>query len=177
MLQLSGQPLALQEIAALSGGAGAVELAPEAIARMEASRRVVQGAAENHAPVYGINTGFGKMCEARIPDDAIERLQLNLVRSHACGMGRPLSEEETRVMIVLRANTLALGFSGVRPLVVQTLAAMLNRGVQPVIPEKGSAGASGDLAPLAHLALCVIGEGEAVYQGRRMPGGEALRLA
>src|SRR5436190_2968918 len=177
MLQLSGQVLSLQEIASFAAGAFAVELAAAAIARMEASRRVVQAAAEHHIPAYGINTGFGKMCEVRIPDDAIERLQLNLVRSHACGMGRPLSEEETRVMMALRANTLALGFSGVRPLVAQTLAAMLNHGVHPVIPEKGSVGASGDLAPLAHLALSLVGEGEVFFQGQRMSSAGALRRA
>ena len=177
MLQLSGQPLTLAEIATIASGAERVEIAPAAIARMEASEGVVRQAADGHEPVYGINTGFGKLCEVRIPDDAIERLQLNLVRSHACGLGRPLSEPDTRVMMALRANTLALGYSGVRPLVAQTLTAMLNGGVHPIIPEKGSVGASGDLAPLAHLALCAIGEGEAMYRDRRLPGGEALRQA
>jgi len=177
MMQLSGQPLTLAEIAAIAAGGLRVEIAPHAIPQMAASERIVRHAAANHNPVYGINTGFGKLCEVRIPDDAIERLQLNLVRSHACGLGRPLSEPETRVVMALRANTLALGYSGVRPVLAQTLAAMLNRGVHPVIPEKGSVGASGDLAPLAHLALCVIGEGEAIYRGERLPGGEALRRA
>jgi len=177
MMQLSGQMLTLREISDIAAGKVLVELAPAAARQMEASRRVVLRAVENHAPVYGINTGFGKLCELRIADDAIERLQLNLVRSHACGVGHPLPEGETRVMMALRANTLALGYSGVRPLVPQTLAAMLNRGVHPVIPQKGSVGASGDLAPLAHLALCAIGEGEAIFQGRRLPGGDAMRLA
>jgi histidine ammonia-lyase len=154
-----------------------VELAPAAARQMEASRHVVRRAIERNSPVYGINTGFGKLCEVRIADDDIDRLQLNLVRSHACGIGRPLSEGETRVIMALRANTLALGYSGVRALIPQTLAAMLNRGVIAVIPEKGSVGASGDLAPLAHLALCLIGEGEAMYQGRRMSSREALALA
>src|SRR5215471_9356302 len=176
MLLLSGQPLTLDEIADIAAG-GRVEIAPAAIAQMEASVRVVRSVSHGDQPVYGINTGFGKLCEVRIPDDAIDRLQLNLVRSHACGIGRPLSEPETRAVMALRANTLALGYSGVRPVVAQTLAAMLNRGVHPVIPEKGSVGASGDLAPLAHLALCVIGEGEAIYRGERLPGGEALRRA
>ena len=177
MLQLGGQPLALKEIAEIASGRVRLELAPAAMAQMEASRRVVRRVAGEHRPVYGINTGFGKLCEVRIADDAIERLQLNLVRSHACGLGRPLSQEETRVVMALRANTLALGYSGVRPLIAEILVAMLDRGVLAVIPEKGSVGASGDLAPLAHLALTVIGEGEATYQGRRWPSREALRLA
>ncbi len=177
MLQLGGQPLTLKELADIASGRVRLELAPAAMAQMEASRRVVRRVAGEHRPVYGINTGFGKLCEVRIADDAIERLQLNLVRSHACGLGRPLSEEETRVVMALRANTLALGYSGVRPLIAETLVAMLDRGVLPVIPEKGSVGASGDLAPLAHLALTIIGEGEVEYEGRRRPSGEALRLA
>jgi histidine ammonia-lyase len=176
-MQLSGQSLTLPELAAIAGGTVRVELAPAAARQMEASRHVVRRAIQQNTPVYGINTGFGKLCEVRIADDDIDRLQLNLVRSHACGIGRPLPEEETRVIMALRANTLALGYSGVRALIPQTLAAMLNRGVIAVIPEKGSVGASGDLAPLAHLALCMIGEGEAMYQGRRMPSREALMLA
>jgi histidine ammonia-lyase len=177
MLELSGQPLALPEIARIADGSVPIRISPQAIAQMESSRKVVRRVTEARLPVYGINTGFGKLCEVRIPDDAIDRLQLNLVRSHACGLGRPLSEPETRVMMALRANTLALGYSGVRPLVAVTLVQMLNRGVHPVIPEKGSVGASGDLAPLAHLALCSIGEGEAIYRGERLPGREALRRA
>jgi histidine ammonia-lyase len=177
MLQLGGQALALKEIAEIASGRVRLELAQAAMAQMEASRRVVRRVTEEDRPVYGINTGFGKLCEVRIADDAIERLQLNLVRSHACGLGRPLSEEETRVVMALRANTLALGYSGVRPLIAEILVAMLDRGVLAVIPEKGSVGASGDLAPLAHLALSMIGEGEATYQGQRLPSREALRLA
>lgn len=177
MLQLRGQALALKEMAEIASGKVRLELAPAAMAQMEASRRVVWRVVEEHRPVYGINTGFGKLCEVRIADDAIESLQLNLVRSHACGLGRPLSPEETRVVMALRANTLALGYSGVRPLIAEILVAMLDRGVLAVIPEKGSVGASGDLAPLAHLALAIIGEGEATYQGRRLPSREALRLA
>src|SRR5437588_3274087 len=144
---------------------------------MLTSLRVVRQLTEGDLPVYGINTGFGRLCDVKIPDEDIERLQLNLVRSHACGIGRPLSDAETRVMLALRANTLALGYSGVRPLLAETLCDMLNAGVLPIIPEKGSVGASGDLAPLAHLALCVIGEGYAMYQDRHMQCGEALRLA
>ena len=177
MPQLSGQPLSLHEIAQIADASVRVEIPPAAIAQMEASRAVVRRVAEDHLPVYGINTGFGKLCEVRISNGELARLQLNLVRSHACGLGAPLSEPETRVIVALRANTLALGYSGVRPVVAETLALLLNRGVHPVIPSKGSVGASGDLAPLAHLALCVIGEGEAIYLGERMPGRTALERA
>ena len=177
MLELSGQALKLSEIASIADHSVQLRIPESAVVQMERSREVVRRVTLDRAPVYGINTGFGKLCEVRIPDDAIDRLQLNLVRSHACGLGQPLSEPETRVMMALRANTLALGYSGVRPLVAETLALMLNRGVHPVIPEKGSVGASGDLAPLAHLALCVIGEGDAVYRGERLHGREALRRA
>jgi histidine ammonia-lyase len=177
MTLLSGQPLSLREIAAIADASAPVQIAPAAVAQMDASRAVVRRAAEDHLPVYGINTGFGKLCEVRIADDELARLQLNLVRSHACGLGAPLSEAETRVIMALRANTLALGYSGVRPALARTLTSMLNRGVHPVIPSKGSVGASGDLAPLAHLALCVIGEGEAMYRGERLPGLVALQRA
>jgi histidine ammonia-lyase len=177
MVHLGGQQLTLTEIAALADVRTRVEITSSAVARMNASERVVRHVSGSGHPAYGINTGFGKLCEVRIPDDAIERLQLNLVRSHACGIGRPLSEAETRVILALRANTLALGYSGARPIVAETLVRMLNAGVHPVIPEKGSVGASGDLAPLAHVALCAIGEGEAIYRGERLPGGEALRRA
>ena len=127
--------------------------------------------------MYGVNTGFGKLSDVRIPPEKLVELQFNLVRSHAGGVGQPLSEGESRAMLLLRANVLAKGFSGVRPALLELLVALLNAGVHPVIPEKGSVGASGDLAPLAHLALVVIGEGEAFYRGERLPGGEALRRA
>jgi histidine ammonia-lyase len=127
--------------------------------------------------VYGVNTGFGKLSDVRIPPEKLAELQFNLVRSHAGGAGSPLSEGESRAMLLLRANVLAKGFSGVRPALLELLVSLLNAGVHPVIPEKGSVGASGDLAPLAHLALVVIGEGEAFYRGERLPGGEALRRA
>ncbi len=128
-------------------------------------------------PVYGVNTGFGKMASVRISRDQIRQLQVNLVRSHACGVGAPLTEHETRAMLVLRANAIAKGLSGVRPIVAETLCAMLNRKVHPVIPCQGSVGASGDLAPLAHLAQVAIGEGEAIFQGRTVSGESAMRDA
>jgi histidine ammonia-lyase len=124
-----------------------------------------------------VNTGFGKMASVRISREQIGELQVNLVRSHACGVGTPLSEQETRAMLVLRANAIAKGFSGVRPVVAETLCEMLNKRVHPVIPSQGSVGASGDLAPLAHLAQVAIGEGEAIFQGRKLTGGEAMKAA
>jgi histidine ammonia-lyase len=177
MLELDGQKLTLEEVARVARGEEKVSLAASARGRMEASRRVVERIVAEERVVYGVNTGFGKLSDVTVAPDELRELQLNLVRSHSCGVGDPLSAEETRAMILLRANVLALGFSGARPLLVETLALMLERGVHAVIPEKGSVGASGDLAPLSHLALCAVGEGEAVYEGERMPGGEALKRA
>jgi len=161
----------------VAGAGGGVSLATSARARMEASRGVVERIVAESRVVYGVNTGFGKLSDVMIPADELRALQLNLVRSHACGVGPALSEEETRAMMLLRANVLAKGFSGARPVVADTLVSMLERGVHPFVPEKGSVGASGDLAPLAHLALCAVGEGEAFYGGERMHGGEAMRRA
>ena len=177
MLELDGQTLTLEEVAEVARGRRGVSLGAGARARMEAARGVVERIVAERRVVYGVNTGFGKLSDVTIPAEDLRALQLNLVRSHACGVGPPLSAEETRAMMLLRANVLAKGFSGARPVVVETLVALLERGVHPVIPEKGSVGASGDLAPLAHLALCCLGEGEAVYGGERMHGGEALRRA
>ncbi|HEV2182466.1 MAG TPA: histidine ammonia-lyase [Candidatus Acidoferrales bacterium] len=176
-LALSGNDLTLGQLYQVVLEGFEVTLAPEARARMEASRAVVERLSTGDAAAYGINTGFGALASVRIPPEQIRELQLNLVRSHACGVGAPLSEDETRAMILLRANALAKGFSGIRPVVVETLLAMLNRGVLPVIPSQGSVGASGDLAPLAHLALVVIGEGEAIYMGAKLSGGDALKQA
>src|SRR4030088_1198654 len=147
-----------------------VHLADSAIERMNASRAVVDRLVASGETAYGINTGFGKLASVRISTEQVRQLQVNLVRSHCCGVGAPLHEAETRSMILLRANALAKGLSGIRPEVVQTLCAMLNAGVHPVIPSQGSVGASGDLAPLAHLAHVVIGEGRAVYRGEALEG-------
>jgi histidine ammonia-lyase len=173
---LNGQSLTLAEIEAVSLGCP-VAIAPDALTRIAASRELIEAILATGKTVYGVNTGFGKLADKRIPDGSLKQLQTNLVRSHAGGVGRPLSEGESRAMLLLRANVLAKGFSGCRVAVVEQLVAMLNTGVHPVIPEKGSVGASGDLAPLAHLALVAIGEGEAFYLGERMDGGKALRLA
>jgi histidine ammonia-lyase len=127
--------------------------------------------------VYGVNTGFGKLADVRISSGQLERLQLNLLRSHACGVGRPFAEDVVRAMLLLRANVLATGHAGCRPLVVERILELLEAQVHPVVPSRGSVGASGDLAPLAHLALVLVGEGEAVVDGERIAGAEALARA
>jgi histidine ammonia-lyase len=177
MLTLSGQKLSLEQIAEVASGAEQVALSPLARERAVASRRIVEQITDSGRVVYGVNTGFGKLSDITIAPTELRELQLNLVRSHACGVGPALSEAETRAMLLLRANVLALGYSGARPLIIETLLLMLERGVHPVIPEKGSVGASGDLAPLAHLALSVIGEGEAFYKHDRMASIDALTRA
>jgi histidine ammonia-lyase len=177
MLELNGQRLTLEEVYDVARGELQVSLAPEARERMMDSRRVIEKILGDGRVVYGVNTGFGKLADMRIAQTELRELQLNLVRSHACGVGPPLSEMETRAMMLLRANVLALGYSGARPVLVDTLLSMLERGVYAVVPEKGSVGASGDLAPLAHLALACIGEGEAFYRGERMASREAMARA
>lgn len=176
-IELNGQTLTLEELASVAHGNARVSLHSEARRRMEASRAVVERLLADGATVYGINTGFGKMSEVTIPPDQLVDLQVNLVRSHACGIGESLTEAEIRGMMLLRANVLAKGTSGTRVLVAEHLLAMLEKRVHPVIPARGSVGASGDLAPLAHLALGLIGEGEAFYQGRRMAARSALDSA
>jgi histidine ammonia-lyase len=176
-LILDGQPLTLAEIEAVSLHCRPVTVAPAALDCVARSRALIEEILAAGETVYGVNTGFGKLSDVRIPAGKLALLQTNLVRSHAGGVGQLLSEAESRAMLLLRANVLAKGFSGCRPALVELLVALLNAGVHPVIPEKGSVGASGDLAPLAHLALVTIGEGEAFYQGERMAGGEALRRA
>src|ERR1700731_2720679 len=176
-MQLNGQPLALTEIATVSLRAESVEVSSSAHARILASRKVIDDIVARDTVVYGVNTGFGKLADVRVAKNELRELQLNLVRSHACGIGQPLSEPEVRAMMLLRANVLTLGFSGIRLEIIQMLFEMPNRGVHPVVPEKGSVGASGDLAPLAHLALSLIGEGEAFFEGKRMESREALQRA
>src|SRR5579862_7087104 len=174
---LDGQPLSLAQLEEVARNNRVVSLAPAARDRVNASRALIEQILAAGETVYGVNTGFGRLSDVRVPDDQLDQLQVNLVRSHAGGVGTPLSIEESRAMMLLRANVLAKGTSGCRTAVPELLIDMLNSGVSPVIPEKGSVGASGDLAPLAHLALVVIGEGEAFYKGERMSGGEALRRA
>lgn len=174
---LTGNDLTFSQLYAVALEQEPVALAADAIGRMKASRAVVEKLLAEGETAYGINTGFGKLASVRISPEQVRQLQINLVRSHSCGVGEPLSEAETRAMMLLRANALAKGLSGVRPVVVETLCAMLNHGVHPVIPSQGSVGASGDLAPLAHLAQVVIGEGEAMYRHERLGGAAALERA
>jgi histidine ammonia-lyase len=176
-MELKGESISLSQIAAVAHDREAVKISTLAQPRILASREVVEDIIAGDAVVYGVTTGFGKLSDVRIPRDALNELQLNLVRSHACGIGAPLSEPEVRAMMLLRANVLTLGFSGIRFEIIQMLGEMLNSRVHPVVPEKGSVGASGDLAPLAHLALTIIGEGEAFLDGERMESSEALRRA
>jgi len=177
MITLKGQQLTLQQITDIAEGREEVVLADEARVRVEQARAVVQEIVTQGRTVYGVNTGFGKLSDVSIDRADLIQLQLNLVRSHSVGLGEPLSEPEARAMLLLRANVLAAGFSGARPLVIETLIAMLQKRMTPVIPEKGSVGASGDLAPLAHLALAAIGEGEVFYKGERLPAEVALERA
>jgi histidine ammonia-lyase len=161
----------------LSGEPFEAVLDPCALVRIRAARAVIEQAIAEDRTIYGVNTGFGKLADQRIPNDKVQQLQVNLLRSHACGVGAPLPEEEVALSLLFRANALAVGCSGCRPVVVDTLLAMFNQGVRPVVPRKGSVGASGDLAPLAHLALPLIGEGVAVVNGRKMSGGRAMQRA
>jgi histidine ammonia-lyase len=176
-IRIDGEHLDFVQLYRVVFEGGQVELAPQARERMLASRAVIERLIASDQAVYGVNTGFGKMASVRISREQIGELQVNLVRSHACGVGTALSEHETRAMLLLRANAIAKGFSGVRPLLAETLCAMLNAGVHPLIPSQGSVGASGDLAPLAHLPQVAIGEGEAILQGRKILGGDAMRAA
>lgn len=176
MIEIDGASLTLEQIEAVADGAE-VALAAAARARVERARQFVEDIIKRGDVVYGINTGFGALADVMIPPDKLRALQINLVRSHVCGVGDALPERAVRAIIVQRANVLAKGFSGCRPVVIETLLRMLNAGVHPVIPSRGSVGASGDLAPLAHLAIVAIGEGEALYRNERMAGGEAMARA
>ncbi|HLR35890.1 MAG TPA: histidine ammonia-lyase [Tissierellales bacterium] len=154
-----------------------VELSKRATTKIKSSRGLVDEWVNNEKIVYGITTGFGKFSDVFITKDETETLQKNLIISHACGVGEALDEEVVRGVMLLRANALAKGFSGIRLSTLETLMDMLNKGVHPVIPEKGSLGSSGDLAPLAHMVLVMLGEGEAFYEGKRISGKEAMKLA
>jgi histidine ammonia-lyase len=171
---LDGESLALEQIEQVARGGARVELAPVARERVRAARALVEARLDDGEAHYGINTGFGTLAEVRIARGDLERLQRNLVLSHAAGVGAPLSPVEARALVLLRANVLAKGRSGIREETLDLVLALLERDCIPIVPERGSVGASGDLAPLAHLALVVIGEGEAWVGGQRLPGREAL---
>ncbi len=177
-LTLDGRSLELSAVCAIARArTGEVGLAPAATERMEASRAVIERLAAGDDPIYAVNTGVGLLADVRIPREELDQLQRNVIRSHAAGVGEALAREVVRGMMAIRANVLAVGYSGIRPLVAASLCDLLRRGVTPVVPSQGSVGASGDLAPLAHIALVLIGEGEAELEGVVYPGAEALARA
>ncbi len=177
-LSLDGRTLTIADTCTVAlERASATAIAREATVRMEASRSQVERMAAGDDPIYAVNTGVGLLADVRIPRGDLDQLQRNVIRSHAAGVGEPLPREVVRAMMLIRANVLAMGFSGIRPLVAERLCDFLNGGVTPVVPSQGSVGASGDLAPLAHIALVLIGEGEAEFEGAVLPGAEALRRA
>ncbi len=169
--------LGLAEIGALHEGGNRLALDPACREGIRASAAVVERAARGEVAVYGVNTGFGKLAQTRIDASALDTLQRNLIRSHAVGVGAPLSPAVVRLVLGLKAASLARGASGVREIVVDTLLAVYNAGIVPYIPAQGSVGASGDLAPLAHLTLALLGEGEVLHEGQRLPAGPALKAA
>jgi histidine ammonia-lyase len=174
---ITGHSLTLEELVAVSRENAVVELSQEAKDNILASRAVVDRLVEEEAVVYGITTGFGKFSDVTISSDECKLLQKNLIITHAVGAGDPFPVDVVRAMMLLRVNNLAKGFSGVRLVTVETLIAMLNKGVTPLVPEKGSLGASGDLAPLSHMVLPMLGLGEALYEGRKLCGADAMAQA
>jgi histidine ammonia-lyase len=176
-IELSGRALSIDQVQAVATRQAGVVLSDSAKARLEASRRVIEDTLAEGRAVYGVNTGFGRLAGAHIPLTKLRDLQVNLVRSHACGVGPPLTLPEARAVMLLRANTLAKGYSGVRIELLNFVLLMLENDIIPIIPEQGSVGASGDLTPLAHMALAVIGEGQAFYRGLSMRAAEAFRRA
>jgi len=177
MIQIGRALLALESVERVARQGDRVRLAPEARRRVQRGRQVVERIIAEGSTVYGITTGFGRFAEVTIPLQEIERLQVNLVRSHATGVGPLFGREQVRAVMLLQANKLAKGASGVRPQVVAMLLEMLNRDVVPLVPQQGSVGASGDLAPMAHIALVLIGRGRAWLRGKAMPGARALKMA
>jgi histidine ammonia-lyase len=177
VVNVDGQSLTIEAVEAVARGGASTVLGDRARERVAASRQVIDDILSSGRVAYGINTGFGRLAEVRIAPDQLERLQLNLLRSHACGVGEPFSEEVVRAMLLLRANVLATGHAGCRPVIVERVLDLLNARVHPVVPSLGSVGASGDLAPLAHLALPLVGEGSAVVAGESLSGADALRRA
>jgi histidine ammonia-lyase len=177
MVALDGESLTIGQVRAVAVDNEAATLAAAAIEKMQRSRAVVERLAARDDPVYAVNTGVGLLADVHISAEDLEQLQRNVVRSHACGVGDPLEPAEVRAMMLIRANVLAKGYSGIRPIIAQRLCELLNHGITPVVPSRGSAGASGDLAPLAHMALVLIGEGQALFGGVCLNGSEALRRA
>src|SRR5881392_1483220 len=177
-IRLTGEDLRIDDVWAVASGAAGAALSDEARTKMRAARELVERAAHGTSEhTYGINTGFGRFVSKSIPEELTEELQLRLLRSHAAGVGDPYPAEIVRTAMLLRANALAKGNSGARIETVELLLECLDRGILPRVPSRGSVGASGDLAPLAHLALPLVGEGEAWYEGELLPGADALAAA
>ncbi len=177
MANLDGNSLTIDDVLAVARGAAPAALSGAARETMQKSRALIDGLAAGDAAIYAVNTGVGLLADVRIPREDLDQLQRNVIRSHAAGVGPPLEREAVRAMMLIRANVLAKGFSGIRPLVAERLCDLLNGGVTPVVPSQGSVGASGDLAPLAHMALVLMGEGEAEIAGAVLPGAEAMARA
>ncbi len=175
--RLTGDTLTLDDVVAVARHNQPIEIDPDAARRADRSRAVVEGVVRSGQAVYGVNTGFGRLASVRVPGDDLRALQVNLLRSHASGIGDPLPDETVRAMMVLRANVLLRETSGARPIIAQRLTELLNAGIHPVVPEQGSVGASGDLAPLSHVGLALIGEGDVTVKGERRGAEDALRIA
>ena len=174
---LDGKSLTLEQFISVARFGTKVELSDAAVEALARSRALAEKISDEHRVAYGITTGFGDFATVAVPEEMSARLSTSLILSHAVGTGDPYSVEEVRGMMLLRANALCVGISGVRPELVQTLVKMLNAGVTPVVPQKGSLGASGDLAPLSHMGLVLLGRGRALYRGKEYPGAEAMDLA
>ncbi|GJM43398.1 MAG: histidine ammonia-lyase [Gemmatimonadota bacterium] len=177
MVELDGNSLTIEDVVNVARRRTRFKVAATALARVAASRRFLEESIESGATIYGVNTGIGHLAQVVVAREDLVELQRNIVRSHAAGTGPDLSDEEVRAVLFLKVNLFAKGLSGVRPELVLHLARMLEEDILPVIPAKGSLGASGDLAPLSHVALAAIGEGEVRHHGKRLPAGEALRAA
>ena len=177
MLRLTGSNLSGQEVVRCVRQGEPVELDADQLQKVRRSRELIVELIRRGKPIYGINTGFGLLANTSISAENVADLQRNLILSHSCGVGAPFSEEVVKAMMILRANALMKGHSGIRPEVIELLVELVNRGVTPLIPSQGSVGASGDLVPLAHMSAVLIGEGQAYYKGKLYSGAEALRLA
>jgi len=177
VIKIDGDSLTVSRVVQVARFDEKVVLADDALKKIQSSRDVVESALKEGRTVYGVNTGFGDLADVSIDDEDLTTLQVNLIRSHSAGVGEPFSIDVVRGMMLLRANALAKGFSGVRMVLIETLLEMLNNGVTPVVPQQGSVGSSGDLAPLAHMALVIIGEGVAYFKGVRIDGSDAMKKA
>lgn len=177
LVKIDGYSLTIEDVVAVARYGAKVEIDEKCLPKVKEAREFVENAIANKRPIYGINTGFGLFSEVAISDEELEELQKKLIYSDVCGVGRPFDTEIVRVMLLLRANAVCKGYSGVVIPTIQVMVDMLNKGVHPIVPEKGSVGSSGDLCPLAHMVLVMMGEGEAEYEGVRMSGAEAMEKA